>query len=125
MEMQYSAELIGAENIKKLIDKFPKLREKAKSVLASNSYFLQWKSQEKCPVDTGTLKRSIVWKWEQDNNEGLATFIGTNIPYAGEQEFNEQYHHNIGEWGYFRKSLAETAPKFKKDLEDVIMEFSR
>ena len=57
MEMQYSAELIGAENIKKLIDKFPKLREKAKSVLATNSYFLQWKSQEKCPVDTGTLKR--------------------------------------------------------------------
>jgi phage gpG-like protein len=44
-------------------------------------------AKEKCPVRTGTLRRSITTKKEDDYHYT----VGTNITYAGIQEFRKQY----------------------------------
>ncbi len=120
-DLMFSAELIGEENIAKQIRKNSGLREAVRKVLQANSFYLQSRSQDRCPVDTGTLKRSIRWKWDKDDNDEMSTIVGTNVPYAASQEFDETFHHpRGGEWGYFRKSMAEVFPKFKTELENTL-----
>jgi phage gpG-like protein len=83
-------------------------------------------ARDKCPVVTGNLRGSINIKYvfEYPN---YAAFIGTNVEYAADQEFNDWYNHHHekqknsnAQWGFFRKSLAEVEPTYRERVANVL-----
>lgn len=102
-------------------------------------------AKDECPVDTGRLWNSITFAtsdFQSSANTGSGkakakatdyamhgrpekdtVVIGTNVEYAEEQEFNEQYRHTHGNAHYLRNAIAnhndEYLKVFKKHYKDV------
>lgn len=56
-----------------------------------------------CPVDTGNLRRSIVYETDV---EDVTTVIGTNVEYAPIVETNDKAYHKVGKAHYMRDAVA-------------------
>lgn len=65
-----------------------------------------------CPVDTGNLRRSIVY---ETDNEAVETVIGTNVEYAPIVETNDKARHSVGKAHFMRDAVAT-----KKDVYEGI-----
>ena len=118
--MKMDAEIIGVDVIEKIKSNMASIRPRVKLVIESNARLIEYKSKEKVPVDTGHLKRSITARAENDNNEEISWLIVSDLPYAEAQEFNEWYHHNIGQAHYFRDSMTEVFPKYQSELQAIM-----
>ena len=122
----------------KALDKIAKV-EKAVRHSALNVYN---GSRDKSPVVTGNFRDSITIKYYVEGVKTMA-FIGSNVIYAADLEYNENMYSNsekMGErtryvkgkamhlnqtnanaqWGMFRKSLAEETETFKRNLADAL-----
>ena len=89
-------------------------------------------ARQKCPVQTGNLRGSITMEVQHDGAE-TAALIFSNVEYAFINEYTEKEHpityHEDGTekqknshatWGFFRKSLNEEEPAFKKRLQGIM-----
>lgn len=119
------AEIFGMANFDKIKNKFATFGIDAKDVVRSNAYLVQSYARSRCPVDQGTLKRSIMTKQDTTNKDEIAWFIGSNLDYAAAQEYDETYHHRIGEFGFLRKGLNDDRPKFTTDVNELIKKYCR
>ena len=96
-------------------------------------------ARDLCPVVTGNLRDSIdvVYLFEPPS---IGALISTNVEYAQDVEFNENYDHSVGPrkrevngvvqnlqqsndkatFGMFRKTLAVVEPKFRERVAQVL-----
>lgn len=88
--------------------------EAAKTVVAKNGSRLQCGGQEKAPIDTGTLKRSIGLEIKDD---GLTALSGPTAHYG---EYVERGTRFMGAQPYMRPALNEVKGKFIADLRKLV-----
>lgn len=69
-------------------------------------------AKKDCPVDTGLLRNSINYR---TRNEEKAVYIGTNVEYAPEQEFN---HKNKAH--FLRNAATHHNDEYRQIVEKVM-----
>lgn len=85
-----------------------------KKAVRLNGSELQTKAQEKSPVDTGQLKRSIGL---EITDGGLTAEVEPGVDYAAYQEYGTRF---MNAQPFMRPSLKEQAKQFKQDLERCV-----
>jgi len=104
-----------------------KIKKNLKTVVRYSALEVHQGARDKCPVVTGNLRDSIDIKYMfEDPN--YAAFIGTNVEYAADQEYNDWYDHfanpkqvnRNAQFGFFRTTLAEVDPKFRERVAHVL-----
>lgn len=105
--------LVGME---KLVVKLQKnmQKEAVKTVVKKNGSRLQESAQEKAPVDTGTLKRSITLDLK---DAGMTAESEATAEYAGYVEYGTRF---MSAQPYMRPALKEVGAKFKSDMEKLV-----
>jgi len=100
---------------KNLLDsKLAKLDNAQKLGLLEGGMLVAQRAQQKAPIDTGRLKRSIHPTIPQKVRDGVQiTAVGTNVEYAPFQEFGTKY---IQPHPYLTPALKESA----KDVANLI-----
>lgn len=71
-------------------------------------------AKQNCPVDTGRLRNSITHDVRPSER---AVYIGTNVEYAAEVEFNEKMSHRVGQAHYLRDAVTNHKDEYKKLAE--------
>ncbi|MFW6002309.1 MAG: HK97 gp10 family phage protein [archaeon] len=94
---------------KKTLQQIALNQTKLRAIVRQFGFLILKSAQERTPVDTGRLKKSEKVKFE---NSGMTAFIFSNVHYAPIQEFVTWFHHDVGEWGFFRKSLRDYEKPF-------------
>lgn len=61
-----------------------------------------------CPVDTGRLRNSISHQAIDDT-----AYIGTNVEYAPEVEYNDRAHHTVGKAHFLRDAATTHTQEYK------------
>lgn len=85
-----------------------------KKAVQLNGAELQKKAQEKAPVDTGQLKRSIGL---EITHGGLTAEVEPGVNYAAYQEYGTRF---MNAQPFMRPALEEQAENFKWDLERCV-----
>lgn len=102
--------VFGADETKKaLFETLVQNRIKVQQLVRYYAFIALALAKRRCPVDTGRLRGSISVLFE---DAGFTAFIFSNLPYAPPQEFNEHFKHKHGEYGFFRKALADIKEPF-------------
>lgn len=70
-----------------------------------------------CPVDTSRLKNSISHKVK-----GNAVYIGTNVVYAKQVEYNDRAKHENGKAHYLRDAATTHGDEYKALVEAALKE---
>lgn len=73
-------EIIGLDRLKTKLDKIAKID--VKNAISKSCYLVETDAKKNCPVDTGTLRRSITSDIHDNYGE-----VGTNVEYAPYVEF--------------------------------------
>lgn len=128
---QLASRIFAVQDVTPIIDKLEKHKARLvprlkKALEVSGARVLQ----ESVPITPrlhGFLRASLspgaasnVFEFKNPAALNLSLEVGSNLPYAAEQEYNETFHHDQGEWGYLRKGLAR-ASGFFKDMVAVAM----
>lgn len=85
-----------------------------KKAVRLNGSELQTKAQEKAPVDTGQLKRSIGLEITDD---GMTAEVEPGVDYAAYQEYGTRF---MNAQPFMHPALQEQAKQFRKDLERCV-----
>ena len=104
--------ITGMKNLQKKLERCEKL-EVVKTVIKKNGSELQAKAQEKAPVDTGHLKRSIGL---DITDEGLTAEIETTADYAAYVEYGTRF---MNAQPYMRPTYNAQKEKFKSDMQKL------
>ncbi len=105
--------LVGMEKLTAKIQDNMK-KEAVKTVIKKNGSRLQQSAQEKAPVDTGVLKRSIMLEIK---DSGLTAESEATVNYAGYVEYGTRF---MEAQPYMRPALQEVGKKFKSDMEKLV-----
>lgn len=111
--MAYTIKFTGLDELQRELIKRSHL-EAAKMVVAKNGSRLQRGAQEKAPVDTGTLKGSIMLEIEDD---GLTAISGATAHYG---EYVERGTRFMSAQPYMEPALNEVKGKFNADLRKLV-----
>ena len=111
--MTYTIKFAGLDELQRELIRRSHLEE-AKKVVAKNGARLQRGGQEKAPVDTGTLKRSIGLKIEDG---GLTAISGPTAHYG---EYVEKGTRFMSAQPYMRPALNEVKGQFNADLRKLV-----
>ena len=87
---------------------------KLRKIVALNGSELQQKAQQKAPVDTGQLRRSIRLEIEAD---GMTAVVSANTDYAAYQEYGTRF---MPAHPYLRPSLNEQGVQFIEDIKRLV-----
>ncbi len=129
------------------VEDFPR---KVSDIVRSNALEVVKNAKDHVPVSTGALRRSILPTFLAS---GFAAIIGSSLPYAARQEFDETLNHSVrpartrvintkagkvgsvikgsaqfnpdATFGFLRKSLAVVGPFFLADLQALCDKFGR
>lgn len=71
-----------------------------------------------CPVDTGRLRNSI----SHDTNDKDTIYVGTNVEYAPEVEFNDSVSHTTGKAHFLRDAITLHLNEYKDTFEKTLKE---
>jgi len=82
-------------------------------IVKLNGAELQQKAQHNCPVDTGTLKRSIDLRFTSD---GLTAKVEAHTNYAAYVEYGTRY---MRARPYLGRAYNEQLPQFLQDLNRI------
>lgn len=117
------------------------MREQVQIALQACGTIAEGYAKDDCPVDTGRLRNSITWaikdKQSTPNTSGgepaksedykklaepekSTLYIGTNVEYAQDQEYNTSYSHKVGKAHFLKDSLANHGEEFKRTLEAAL-----
>lgn len=75
-------------------------------------------AKEGCPVDTGRLRNSIN---NAVDEEALEVYVGTNVEYAPDVEYEERPH-KVGGAHFLRNSISDHTDAYKAILEAALKE---
>lgn len=107
--------LDGAEQVKqKLLDLSEKKEQKLKQAVGTSGLNIQRNAKLLCPVDTGTLRNSIMVDFE-----GLTATVHTNIPYAPYVEFGT---FRMRARPYLTPAAKQEEPRFLQRLIRILKE---
>lgn len=107
--------LDGAEQVKaKLLDISEKTEQKMKEAVGEAGLNIQRNAKLVCPVDTGTLRNSIMVDFQ-----GLTATVHTNIPYAPYVEFGT---FKMRARPYLTPAAEMEQPKFINKLIEILKE---
>lgn len=123
---------------------------KVSQIVRSNALNVVENAKALVPISTGALRRSILPTFLAN---GFAAIIGSSLPYAARQEFDETLDHSVRQarvrkintksgaigsvikgtaqfnpdatFGFLRKSLAVVGPFFLADLQALCDKFGR
>ncbi len=124
--------------------------DKVGQIVRSNALQVVENAKSLVPISTGALRRSILPTFLAN---GFAAIIGSSLPYAARQEFDETLDHSVRQartrkintkaggvgsiikgtaqfnpdatFGFLRKSLAVVGPFFLSDLQALCDMFGR
>ena len=105
--------ITGMEELQKKLKRCEKL-EAVKTVVKKNGSELQAKAQEKAPVDTGHLKRSIGL---DITDEGLTAEIEPTADYAAYVEYGTRF---MNAQPYMKPADNAQKEKFKSDMRKLV-----
>ena len=111
--MAYTIKFTGLDELQRELIKRSHL-EAAKTVVAKNGSRLQHGAQEKAPVDTGTLKRSIGLEIEDG---GLTADVKATAHYAAYVELGTRF---MNAQPYMEPALNEVKGQFNADLRKLV-----
>ena len=103
----------GLSELRVALDPGDKIKM-VKNIVKLNGSELQQKAQEKAPVDTGTLKRSIKLDIEDG---GMRAVVEAEAEYAPYQEFGTRF---MDAQPYMKPAFNQQQAKFKSDLSRVM-----
>lgn len=117
---------IQTDQLTSLFSMNKRVQDHMKMLVRYHATDLWNKARDKCPVDTANLRDSIDIRYSfEAPNYGAKIF--SNVEYAQDQEYNENYKHSRPEqkntnaqFGFFRKSLAEVEPDFIRHVTDFL-----
>lgn len=119
----FEAKIIGEAALGQKIKALENMKDAVERVLFSNALVIMYTSKEHAPVKEGHLQGSITVN-RIDEPGVLGYDIGTNVPYAYEQEVHDEYRHPIsGQSRYFESTMHERFPIFQQELNDVLRQF--
>ena len=72
-------------------------------------------AKDNCPVDTGRLRNSITYSVQEDT-----CYIGTNVEYAPQQEFNDHLNHTTGQAHFLRDAASTHGDEYKNIAETIL-----
>lgn len=72
-------------------------------------------AKHRCPVDTGRLRNSISNAHDKDT-----MYVGTNVEYAPEVEFNDSARHKIGGAHFLRNSISEHKDEYEAIIKKIL-----
>lgn len=105
--------IVGIEKLqKKLIRNMD--TSAVKTVVQKNGSKMQTKAQQKAPVDTGNLKRSIGLAMRDG---GLTAEVEPTAEYAPYVEFGTRF---MNAQPYLKPAFEEQKEKFKKDMDKLV-----
>lgn len=104
--------IVGIEKLQKKLKKNVRLDD-VKRVVRHNGAEMQTKAQQNAPVDTGTLKRSIVLEMK---DVGLTAEVGPTVEYGEYVEFGTR---PMEAQPYVGPAFNEQKEKFKKDMKKL------
>ncbi len=135
------------EALSATVESFP---EMVSRIVRSNALKVLENAKDLVPISTGALRRSLNAIFVAS---GFAAIIGSYLPYAAAQEYNETFDHSVREprtrkvntksgnvgsvikgsgqsnpnatFGFLRKSLAVVSPFFFDDLQKLCDKFGR
>ncbi len=110
--MSKTVKIVGMEKLQKKLKKNVRLDD-VKRVVRHNGAEMQEKAQRNAPVDTGTLKRSIVLEMK---DEGLTAEVGPTVEYGEYVEFGTR---PMEAQPYVGPAFNEQKEKFKKDMKKL------
>lgn len=105
--------LVGMEEVIIKLQKNMK-KDAVKTVIKKNGSRLQQSAQQKAPVDSGTLKRSITL---DITDAGMTAESEATVHYAGYVEYGTRF---MKAQPYMRPALKEVGKQFKKDMEKLV-----
>jgi HK97 gp10 family phage protein len=107
--------LDGAEELKANLEKITETkRQRVKEVVGVSGLNVQRNAKLLCPVDTGTLRNSIMADFEE-----LTATVHTNIPYAPYVEFGTR---KMAAEPYLTPAAEVEQPKFINKLIEILKE---
>ena len=72
-------------------------------------------AQGDCPVDTGRLRNSISHKVKGD-----AVYVGSNVVYAKQVEYNDRARHKTGKAHFLRDAVTNHGDEYKAITEAAL-----
>ncbi len=93
------------------------LQNKIRLALESVGETAEDYAADDCPVDTGRLKNSISHKVK-----GNAVYIGTNVVYAKQVEYNDRAKHTNGKAHFLRDAVTTHGDEYKAIVEAALKE---
>lgn len=72
-------------------------------------------AKEDCPVDTGTLRDSII-----EDIQDHSIYIGTNVSYAKYVEFDDHKNHPHGKAHFLRDAITTHPKEYKEILKKAL-----
>lgn len=108
-----SVQIIGLDKLEKQLKKNATLND-VKKVVRQNGAELHKKAQRNVPVDTGTLKRSIVL---EITNGGMNAEVEATAEYSEYVEYGTRY---MDAQPYIRPALKEQERQFKSDMKKLV-----
>ena len=91
------------------------LQKKIKNAVDAIGQTAEGYAKEDCPVDTGNLRNSI-----NNVSKGDTVYIGTNVEYAKQVEYNERVKHKNGKAHFLRDAAANHGSEYKKITEAAL-----
>jgi hypothetical protein len=90
----------------------------AMKALKAQAMVLKGRSQQLCPVDSGTLRNSCVI----EEGDGYITvgYGGAATPYAAIQHENMSFHHPVGQAKYLEQPASEMEEEIKAAVEAAV-----
>ena len=98
---------VADEITKKAFDKLEGVGNEIKSL-----------SQERCPVDTGTLRGSA--QVVRENDKIIIGYGGAASSYSVQQHEDMSLHHPVGQAKFLESAFDEIAPTIKERLKGLI-----
>lgn len=74
-------------------------------------------AKEDCPVDTGRLRNSIA---NEVADAEKAVYIGTNVEYAQEVEFNDKVKHRTGKAHFLRDAATKHGDEYNEIIKEIL-----
>lgn len=112
----------GFDELVKALAKFP---DDAAEVMASSvmqgALIVQDDAKVRCPVDTGTLKRSIHSEFEEQTPNSASAVVGTDVEYGKYVEFGTS---RMSAQPYLRPAVDENREAIEKAITDSFVELA-